>query len=243
VSWPDRAPANAPLLASGDGSALGFFSAGGLYEIAVPPDVVHVIVTTSRRSREGIRLHRVTALEPVDVTRRHGMAVTTPVRTLRDLAAVLPLGELDRVLNEALVARLISRDRLLGSLARTPARPGDAALRQLLQDHADITRSEAERALKRLIRRAGIPPPRTNVRVAGYEVDCHWPELGLVVEVDGASFHGTPRAFQADRTKEAALHDAGLRLLRTTRWEVVRRPEATVARLARATAATAARLP
>jgi very-short-patch-repair endonuclease len=73
-------------------------------------------------------------------------------------------------------------------------------------------------------------------------VDCFWPELDLVVEVDGAGFHGTPRAFQTDWDKDVALHDAGKRVMRVTRWEVVHRPEATVARLARATA-TGARPP
>jgi very-short-patch-repair endonuclease len=115
-------------------------------------------------------------------------------------------------------------------------------LRSLLHDHTGITRSEAEAALTRLITRSGIPQPLRNVKVAGYEVDCYWPELGLVVEVDSSSFHGTPRAFNLDRDKEAAITAIGLRFVRITRFEIVRRPEATVARLARETARPPARL-
>jgi very-short-patch-repair endonuclease len=63
------------------------------------------------------------------------------------------------------------------------------------------------------------------------------PELGLVVEVDGRAFHDTPRAFERDRRRDADLHDAGHRTMRVTRFEVVREPERTLTRLARATAA------
>jgi very-short-patch-repair endonuclease len=226
----------AGLLACGEGSILGYASVAAMSRLARRPELVDVIVRGSRRSHKGITLHRDT-VPPSDRTIRHGLAVTTVDRTLRDLAGVLTAEELDRVVNEALVQRLVTVQGLLASVERSPRRRGAARLRELLHDHHGITRSEAERALKRLIRRSGIPEPRTNARVAGYEVDCHWSALALVVEVDSASVHGTPRSFQADRAKEAALVAAGQRLIRVTRWEVVRRPEATIARLAVATAA------
>jgi very-short-patch-repair endonuclease len=163
--------------------------------------------------------------------------VTTAERTLLDLAGVLPGEDLDRALNEALVLHRVTVPGMVRYVGGLRGRRGGARIRALLHDHGGITRSEAEKALGRLIERADLPRPRTNVRVAGYEVDCHWPDLHLVVEVDSASFHGTPQAFQADRAKEAALQAAGQRLVRVTRWETVRRPEATVARLAVATAA------
>ena len=36
-----------------------------------------------------------------------------------------------------------------------------------------------------LIELGGLPRPRVNSRVAGHEVDLHWPGAGLVVEVGG----------------------------------------------------------
>jgi very-short-patch-repair endonuclease len=210
-------------------------------------------VTTQGRDRrhDGVRIHR-TRLTPADITRREDLAVTIADRTLLDLATTLPRTELELAVNEAFVRKNATVRGLRSYLARDPSRRGAARLAALLHDHRGISRSRAERALHALIRKSGIPPPLTNTRVAGYEVDCYWREIGLVVEVDSAGFHGTPHAFQVDRAKEAALNDAGLRLIRVTRWEVVRQPEATIARLARATAraggataglATAARPP
>jgi predicted transcriptional regulator of viral defense system len=229
------------LAACGAGTVISHHSAGALWGMRAQEDgPVHVSVAATRDPRHvGIHVHRVQNLAPGETTRRHDLAVTTPVRTLLDLAMTVPIEDLERAVNEALVTKVATRNGLLASLARCASHRGAGRLRAALMDDSGITRSEAELALKRLIRRSRIPPPRTNVKVAGYEVDCHWPELGLVVEVDGAGFHGTPRAFQTDRDKEAALHAAGKRLIRVTRWEAVRRPEATIARLATATAVAA----
>lgn len=234
----------AALAACGPAATLSHRSAAVVWGMCERRDgPIDVTVPATVRRREGVRVHRA-RLAPGDVTRRHDLAVTIPDRTLLDLATTLPRTELELAVNEALVRKAATVRGLRSYLARHPARPGVAALSSVLHDDRGITRSRAERQLQALIRKAGIPPPLRNVRVAGYEVGCFWPDLGLVVEVDSAGFHGTPWAFQVDRAKEAALNDAGLRLIRVTRWEVVRRPEATIARLARATSpATAARPP
>ena len=101
----------------------------------------------------------------------------------------------------------------------------------------DITRSEAERRLRSLIREAGLPAPRTNVEVCGYEVDFHWPEHGLVVEFDGWGAHSSRAAFERDRRKDADLQLAGNRVLRVTHRQLEGQPYALVARFATALSA------
>ena len=49
-----------------------------------------------------------------------------------------------------------------------------------------------------LLRKHGIPLPRTNIDVAGDKVDCHWPDRGLTVELLGYRFHASRHAFEAD---------------------------------------------
>jgi very-short-patch-repair endonuclease len=235
----------AALLACGPTALLSHRSAGALWKLVPAPDgAIEVTVSAKARPRTGIQV-RVRDVPAPDTTRRHGLRVTTPARTLVDLAATLPRRESEEALNEALVQRLVAPKGLHAALQRSVSRTGAAQLRAILQDDPAMTRSEAERQLQRLIRRARLPRPRTNVQVAGHEVDCYWPEHGLVVEVDGATYHGTPRAFQRDRRREADLHAAGLRLIRVTRWEIAHEPEAVLVRLAVATAAvpTAARPP
>ena len=99
-----------------------------------------------------------------------------------------------------------------------------------------MTRSEAERALLALIRRAGLPRPETNVRVLGHEVDALWRTRRLVVEVDGFGVHGTRAAFERDRRRDAALVAAGHRVIRVTWRQLAQEPELLVARLAAALA-------
>jgi predicted transcriptional regulator of viral defense system len=157
----------AALLAFGPCAVLSHRTAAAIWGMAARDEVVHVTVTTARRVRDGVRMHRVAALEPGETTRRHGLAVTTPARTLLDLAATVPRSDLERAVNEALVCKVATRKGLLASLARSASHPGARRLGAALMDDRGITRSEAERALRGLLRRARIAPPRTNVRVAG----------------------------------------------------------------------------
>jgi very-short-patch-repair endonuclease len=68
-----------------------------------------------------------------------------------------------------------------------------------------------------------------NVLVEGYLVDCHWPQAGLVVELDGYEFHSGRREFQRDREKLTALQLAGLTVLPFTYYDVTRQPREVVA--------------
>ena len=68
-------------------------------------------------------------------------------------------------------------------------------LRELLdRSNFSLTDSELERRFLPLAHSAGLPPPQTRRRVNGFRVDFFWPELGLVVETDGLTYHRTPVA-------------------------------------------------
>jgi very-short-patch-repair endonuclease len=160
--------------------------------------------------------------------------VTTPARTILDLAAVASPRELEQALAEAQARRLVRRSDLLPLLARFQRRPGVAALRSLLDADArpSLTRSEAEERLLALIRAAELPAPEVNVHIGRYEVDLLWRDQGLVVEVDGFRYHSSRSAFERDRLRDAELGGRGLRVMRVTWRQIVVRPEALVARIA-----------
>jgi very-short-patch-repair endonuclease len=67
--------------------------------------------------------------------------------------------------------------------------------------------------------------PEGNVPFGRYVLDFLWQEEGLVVEIDGYTFHGGPDAFRRDHEKNLAVRQAGLELLRFTRDQVVHRRE------------------
>jgi very-short-patch-repair endonuclease len=80
-----------------------------------------------------------------------------------------------------------------------------------------------------LCREHELLPPLVNHMVCGFEVDAVWPEQRLVVEIDSYEFHRTRAAFERDRTRDAALHLGGYRVLRFTYKMLTRDPAAVAA--------------
>jgi very-short-patch-repair endonuclease len=162
--------------------------------------------------------------------------VSAPSRTLLDLADMLPLRDLERLLEEAMSRRLVEHDDLRALLERSPGRHGVRSLRALLEREVTpaFTRSQAEERLLALLRAAELSPTDVNVRVGDYEVDFLWRRERLVVEVDGYAFHNSRAAFERDRQRDAELQAAGYRAMRITWRQLTDSPEAVIARLARA---------
>ena len=178
---------------------------------------------TARKLAEVI-VHRPKDLPAKDVLLHSAVPVTTPTRTLLDLATTR---HFDRALNEAQVKGILDTTEL--------RRRGGPRIRAALQD-TRLTRSEAERMLLRLIARARLPQPETNVRLHGHEVDALWPRHRLIAEVDGFAYHRTRRSFDDDRRRDQTLTTNGYRVIRLTYTDLTKRPEATVATLTRALA-------
>ena len=65
-------------------------------------------------------------------------------------------------------------------------------------------------------------------------MDFLWPDERVVVELDGYEFHKSRRAFERDRRKDMALHDAGYHVIRITGRQLKEEPLLVVAHIARA---------
>lgn len=76
-----------------------------------------------------------------------------------------------------------------------------------------------------------MPRPAVNVGVAGLTVDFLWREHGLVAETDGFATHASRHGFEDDRTRDATLTRAGLRVLRFSARQLDERPHEVVATL------------
>ncbi|MHB1169311.1 MAG: DUF559 domain-containing protein [Longimicrobiales bacterium] len=183
--------------------------------------------------REGVELHRV-RLSPDERTVYDGVPVTSVARTVLDLAAVLRDRGLEQALARALRFTSVTNDELLGLVDRYPRRTGAPRLRALLtgSDRPAMTRSEAEERFLALVREADLPRPQANTRVHGFEADFFWRTHGVVVEIDGLTFHTTRSAQQRDRRRDSTLGAAGIRVLRFTWQDVTTRSAATLAKVA-----------
>jgi Transcriptional regulator, AbiEi antitoxin/REase_MTES_1575 len=212
----------AAVLACGKGAALSHFSAAVLW--AMLGDRGWPIHVTAERKRriEGVRTHWA-HLEGERV-RREGITVTTPGRTLVDLADVAPRRLLERAIDEADYLRLD-----IDGLAPRKGRRGQGLLSSVLAVHtpgATRTRSELEERFLALCDEHGIERPEVNVDVEGYECDFVWGEQALVVETDGGAAHGTARARERDRIKDVKLLVAGWRVARVTWVRLFNEPKA-----------------
>lgn len=227
----------AAVLACGRGAVLSHLSAAGLWRL-LPGREGDVDVTVPGRNpgrRRGIRVHRVNGLDRRDVRKLGGIPITSPARTIFDVAAVVRRRELEQALAEAYARRLARRSDFVSLLARRSSLPGTRALRALLDDGTPaLTRSQAEERLLALIRTAELPAPEINVRIGRDEVDFMWRDQRLIVEVDGFRFHSSRSAFEHDRRRDAELSSQGFRVIRITWRQIVDRPEALIARLAKA---------
>ncbi|HET9197281.1 MAG TPA: DUF559 domain-containing protein [Solirubrobacterales bacterium] len=162
-----------------------------------------------------------------------------PLQTLIDLTPRLDRRGLERAINEADKYDLVHPPQLRRALDGRVGEPGVAILRQILDRRTfRLTREELERRFLPLARRAGLPVPLTGQVVNEFEVDFHWPDLGLVVETDGLRYHRTPAEQARDRLRDQAHTAAGLVQLRFTHEQVRYEPEYVVRILAQ----TASRL-
>jgi very-short-patch-repair endonuclease len=212
-------------------------SAAWLWGLAPPPDLVDVTVPGRNcRTRAGLRVFRVATLQPADQGDLRGIPVTSPARTLHDLAGRRDDDVLERALSEAFARQLVTERELHATLARNRGRKGGSAVARLLDGGPAITQSKGERLLLKIVRDAGLPRPQTNVKVEGKRVDAWWPEHKLVVEIDGYPVHGHRRAFESDRATDQRLVAAGYRVMRITWRQLVERPLLVAANLAAALA-------
>jgi very-short-patch-repair endonuclease len=224
-------------LACGDAAVLSRATAGAVWGMrARVDDAIDVTIARGKRAGQtGIRIHHA-PLTRGEVTWRDGLRITSPERTLHDLAQTIDQDDLDRTVNEAHVRGLTTPTRLLAYLARSSRPQGVAALREALRQE-EVTKSELQRAMRELIDKIGLPRPQTEVMVEGHLVDFLWPEQRLIVETDGHGAHGTRLRFETDRARDAHLTASGYRVLRFTWRQIRREPEVVAARLAAALAA------
>ncbi len=197
----------------------------------------------ARRGRELlVRHHGGVPLDQRGVV--HGLPVTSLERTLVDCAAMLPP---DRALVIAdsglrLGADPATIDRLL--VARAGAR-GVRRARTTLALADGRAESPGETLVRQVLSTSGIAVPEPQVPVVThrgtFRLDLGWRTQRLGLEFDGfvkysGAFGSTAaEVVFAEKQRQDAIEDEGWRVIRVT-WDELSRPEALVARVARALA-------
>lgn len=223
--------AMAAMLWAGDGSLVSHAAAAVLWCFeGVRARKVELWTTRSLRS-ELVVVHRGIRLDRADRAMLGPIPITTPVRTLIDMA-----GRLDDLrlsaLTESLIKRgLVDPDRVPARLdaLRASGRPGAGRLAALLDVRGDGPAMESmlEALVWSLILESGVRIPERQhwVDVPGgrYRLDYAWPDLHLGMECDSWEHHGANKSdFGKDRARYAELVVVGYRVLPVT-WDVAKR--------------------
>jgi very-short-patch-repair endonuclease len=217
----------AALLACGAGAVLSHRSAGAHYGIADErPGAIEVSIRgSSEPRRDGLRVRSRPSLPSREVGTLRGIPITSPVRTMLDLARVLGPRGLERAVNEADKRDVVDAEALRDALDDHVGEPGVRPLRRLLdRDTFVLSDEELEVLFRPLALKAGLPLPETKQIVNGFEVDFYWPDLKLVVETDGLRYHRTPAAQARDALRDQTHTAAGYARLRFTHHQIKYEP-------------------
>jgi very-short-patch-repair endonuclease len=218
-------------VAGGERSHLSHESAAELHRIEglVRGRVVVTVDHPDHIRFEGATFHQLTDVNANHLTSIGGFPVTTPTRTIVDLAAVTGHVRLQSAVEDAVVRRLTTfgqLDRVLREVRRK-GKPGVRKLVTVLdrldgEPPAESVLEEllfraAERARVRVVRQHPLPSshPRHGV------VDGAVIESRLLLEADGRSWHSREREMARDRQRDREAARAGWQTLRFVHDDLV----------------------
>jgi very-short-patch-repair endonuclease len=176
----------------------------------------------SRRQSSLTRVHEVVDLLPSHVKLMRGIPLSSPARTVFDLAGSLHPGRAERLLDWMWNERLLdgrTLDRTVAELAAR-GRTGSALMRELAAERGPgyiPPASGLEGRFGQILGRAGIETMRRQVDCGDDEwagrVDFRDQELPLVVEIHSEKHHTSLVDRAADAARMARLEGAGLTVL------------------------------
>ncbi len=227
-----EARAHAAVLACGDGAILSHGSAAALWNYRQDWPTRFEVIATYDRRRRGVRAHRCKALTRRDITRQRGVPVTSPARTVFDMAPRYKTdAALRRFVNDARLTRTFHLGDLAELLARHPRHTSTKRLMPFVEAPTGVTRSELEDTFVDFARRYGLPQPTINKRRGRREPDFLFSDERVIVEIDSWRFHGDRDSFESDRDRDADHLAEGILTVRITEERLTGSPDREAARL------------
>lgn len=241
--------ARAAVLSAGVEDAVASHrTAARVHGIPIPrgtyPEHVTVARNARRVPRKELTFHaRSMGLGEVELI--DGVPLTSPSRTLVDVAGVFPRLPAVWAVDDALRVGLVCRAQLERSLRQRPAAPREAVARERIAEADGKAESILETAGRLALADGGVRLPVPQYRVtdgAGFVayVDGAYPDLRLGLEFDGQGPHSLPESIFRDRVRQNRLHALGWTVLRFTWWDVMHGTDAFVAQVSSMLAAAAA---
>ena len=240
------------LLAAGPEAAASHCAAARLLGIPGFQDAMPEITTPRpRRHRTDLGIvHRSRMLPAHHVTVINGLRTTRIARTLFDIAGILNADQAERALDNCLAHRWVTNRQIgnvVGELGKR-GRRGTCLMRHLLLERGEgyvATASELEARFVKLYRRFGMPDAVRQQNTGDAEkwiarVDFAYPELKIIIELDGRRHWLAKLEHDADLVRDAKLTAAGWRVVHFTWAQITREPDFVVGILRQLLATAAA---
>lgn len=242
-----RALARQARLGNGWGAART--AAAQLWGIAdwhLPRSEIHLVHDGPRPTsqRFGDLIKQWAPLQPDDLSHQHGILVTSPARTVVDLACTLPFEPALVAMESALHLELATKPKLEIQLDRRRGARGIAKARQVVGFASTLSESPFESRSRVFFRRHGIPQPRQQFEVvdsAAGDVlgitDFHWEGTPVVGECDGMGkyfgddYGDGARNYRRDKRKRETLEALGFVVISWTWDELDQQPARLAARI------------
>ncbi|MEX2554310.1 MAG: type IV toxin-antitoxin system AbiEi family antitoxin domain-containing protein [Actinomycetota bacterium] len=228
----------AVCLAWGPGAVISHAAAAALWAFpGFAPGCIELIVPRGRRRSLRHTVHRPLLLTSADVTVVHAIPVTTPARTLFDVAGTSPRDVVEEALDDALRRGVVSLARLRWHLGEygEMGRPGTRVLRSLVDARwsSGVPKSVFETRLLRVLKRGRLPAPAVQheIRSRGRlvaRVDAAYPDVKVAIEADSARWHASRQRWERDLARRNAITALGWQVLHITYEQLHRRPETVV---------------
>jgi len=221
ITW--RSELRAAASAAGEGAAISHRSAGAMCELpGGREDLIELSCLRWKRTiTPGLVVHESRRLDERDITYIDGIPVTTPERTILDLASCYPYeGYLEYVVQAARRKRLITYESMRAVFDRNARRglKGVRALRVTLDrwdPSSRPTESDMETLLLQSLRRHGLPEPTLQYEVRDNEghllgrVDAAYPNARVAIEYDSKQEHSDELQLAKDARRNRALQARG----------------------------------
>lgn len=224
----------AAVFARGDEALLSHRSAAWLWGLLPTLDLpLETSVPWRGHKRSPMHLHHCPALRAEDADFFEGVPVTAVPRTLLDIATSFRGRRLEGVIERSRLRGLLDLDAVDRLLEEVRGHAGRKALREGIRIYRDpaTIRSGGELRLLDLLCEAGLPRPRVNTVVEGFELDLYWPSERFAVELDSWDAHRTSASFESDPRRHEELKLAGIEMVRFTGRRLAREPDQLVERI------------
>jgi predicted transcriptional regulator of viral defense system len=193
-----------------------------LISISRPTDAPRTRTT----ERPFIRL-RISDIPEDHRTTRHGVPLTTPARTVIDIARTTSLREGIVAADSALHQKLTTKNELYAVIDRCARWPGIAQARRAVDFSDALSESPLESLARLVFADGGLPAPELQAWVGGDvggaarplgRVDFYWRAHSTIAEADGALKYADPNRARDQLQRDEYLREAGFQVVHFT-WQ------------------------